>query len=664
MLLLTLGCTLITQSQYDDRMAAEPADSGDCASEDVETWYRDADADGWGVDTDTVEACDEPAGYTAQVGDCDDNTGGIFPGANEICNGLSDDCDAEIDENAIDAQLYGADHDNDNYHDPISETWACDDPGGDFIFVGGQLPDCDDENPETYPGAPEVCDGEDNDCDGDIDDDPVDGNTYYNDDDGDGFGDIDSPVVACASDGVLTTDSLDCDDNNAQVNPDEEEVCDDGLDNDCDGTGCRLSGPFSVSTAVMRVFGDGPEHGLGKVMENAGDLDGDGTDELFVGAPRDGVDDGAAYLLYGPITSEDNVDEVASVTIHGENGSFFGVDLVRTGDLMGKGVPVLLASEPGAVGSDGAVFVFASDELDADMDAGDAIKLKGRHSGQAGYSFDAGDLDGDGTPDLAIGSPTETGDRAADGVLRILNGPITADQDLSSDGLTGPSAAGGAGSSVSVGDVTGDGLADVLVGAPRAQVSAFGSGAAYLIEGPGTGAGELDDHYVFEGEGAGDLAGTSVFALNDATGDGYGDIAVSAPNAETVYVLFGPINDSVDLDDGDMFLIGDGTIDDFGEHLGAFGDLDGDGVDDIGVGVPTAATGAGVVYGFYGPLSGVLDNSDADWRAIGGNAGDGLHQVGPAMIYGEASGFALGAANAGGGGLGSGVIYLFEHPSY
>ena len=201
---------------------------------DADTWYADADSDGYGDPSSTAEACSMPSGHVADDSDCDDGDGAVNPGATEACNGVDDDCDGLVDDDdtgVSGVSAWYADADGDGYGTPAYTTTACVQPSG---YVA-DFTDCDDTEPDAYPGNDESCDGIDNDCDGSTDeDDAVDAGTWYDDADGDGYGDATTAQTACSQPTGTVSDDTDCDDDDASANPGEAEVCD-GVDNDCDG---------------------------------------------------------------------------------------------------------------------------------------------------------------------------------------------------------------------------------------------------------------------------------------------------------------------------------------------------------------------------------------------------------------------------------------------
>jgi hypothetical protein len=196
---------------------------------DATTWYADGDGDGFGSSVHT-EACEQPTGYVAESGDCNDATASAFPGNDEICDGLDNDCDGERDEpDAIDAVTWFLDADDDEYGDASSATTACTRPEGHC----DNADDCDDGDPNVNPSRLEECDGVDNDCDELVDEaDAVDADTWYADADGDGFGDAASTQDACEQPSGHVAVAMDCDDSDAAINPEADEICD-GVDNDC-----------------------------------------------------------------------------------------------------------------------------------------------------------------------------------------------------------------------------------------------------------------------------------------------------------------------------------------------------------------------------------------------------------------------------------------------
>jgi hypothetical protein len=202
---------------------------------DEGTWYIDYDGDGYGSDAYTTTACAQPAGWVDNQDDCEDGDAASYPGSVEHCDGLDNDCDGTVDEDsALDASTFYADTDGDGFGDPLSTTSACTASTG---WVADAT-DCDDTASTVHPGADEYCDGTDTDCDGSLDEDEaLDAASWYEDGDGDGYGNPASSAAACTQPSGWLDASLatDCDDSDAAVHPGADEFCD-GVDTDCDGT--------------------------------------------------------------------------------------------------------------------------------------------------------------------------------------------------------------------------------------------------------------------------------------------------------------------------------------------------------------------------------------------------------------------------------------------
>jgi hypothetical protein len=222
---------------------------------DGTVYYADADGDAYGDDDAGLAACATPEGYATQGGDCDDRDGAANPGAVESCDGIDDDCDGEVDEaGATGESTWYADDDGDGFGDAAAGVVGCDAPDG---YVADAT-DCDDLRDDVNPAATEVCDDAavDEDCDGvanDDDDDVTGQSAWYDDADGDGFGDPATGLDRCEQPAGYVLDDTDCDDGAFATNPAGSEVCDSGdVDEDCDGVADDADP--SVSRATYGLF--------------------------------------------------------------------------------------------------------------------------------------------------------------------------------------------------------------------------------------------------------------------------------------------------------------------------------------------------------------------------------------------------------------------------
>ncbi len=228
----------------------------DSSSSNATQYFEDADGDSYGNASSSQFACSQPANYVLDDTDCDDQAPGVNPGAAEVCDGIDNDCDAVTDPpTSANAPTWYADVDSDGYGDAASSQPACNQPPG---YVADAT-DCDDTRAIVFPGAPEVCDALDNDCDGTVDGPgALDAATWYADGDGDTFGDPDTTQLECVQPSGYVDNALDCDDGSATVNPDADEVCGDGIDNDCD---TLVDDPSATDAATWYRDADGDSYG-------------------------------------------------------------------------------------------------------------------------------------------------------------------------------------------------------------------------------------------------------------------------------------------------------------------------------------------------------------------------------------------------------------------
>ena len=188
--------------------------------------------------------------------DCDPKSATVFHGALETCNGLDDDCDAQVDEADADGcQPLWFDGDNDGYGNSSNGKCLCGPTGKYTALLDG---DCNDANVTVFPDAAELCNGIDDDCDGAIDEQDASGcKPFFADGDKDGYGAGDAACLCKATAPFTATVAGDCDDAVATTSPAAPETCN-GVDDDCDGAvdeagagGCQVH------------YVDGDEDGFG-----------------------------------------------------------------------------------------------------------------------------------------------------------------------------------------------------------------------------------------------------------------------------------------------------------------------------------------------------------------------------------------------------------------
>ena len=651
---------------------------------DATYWYRDGDSDGYGSELASVKSCAQPEGYVEDDTDCNDASAAVNPGADEVCNGIDDDCDTLVDDfdnDVTDGLPWYIDQDGDQWGDEAGLLLACVQPLGYVVTPG----DCDDTVSTTNPDNAAICgDGVDNDCDGSVDEpDAPHLLGWYTDTDGDGYGSASSsPVYSCPQVSGRVANNQDCNDTNSAINPDASEtwydgvdsncdglsdydadaddhisddyggddcndsadlahpglaeVCGDGLDNNCDGQ----SDPCGVSATF---YGEAGGDKAGGAVGGGGDINGDGNDDVVVGASWqngtliDGaVAVGAAYVAYGPIDGVYNLS-LSDAKVEGEaEQDRLGSSVTIVGDVNADGYDDVLI---GAFGCDtggyaaGATYLF-NGPLSGVVSASTATaKLVGElPDDRSGWSVSGGgDFDGDGRKDILIGAYESGGSFAAAGAVYLVYGPATGTVDLSfaDSRILGSRSGDWAGYSVdNAGDVNGDGMDDIVVGAPYGHPALAYIGAAYVVYGPpDAGDSSLDDaDRTYTGINAGDQAGFAVAGAGDINGDGRADLLIGAPHNDAgseesgaAYLVSGGAS-SASLGSSLAIFVGENADDWVGSSVSSGGDVDGDGNPDLLIGASRddyTDSDAGGGYVVMGPISGTVDLSEAQGKVIG-----------------------------------------------
>ena len=563
--------------------------SVDCDDDDPNT-YPDASEICDLVDNDCDLEIDEgfdldSDSYTSCGGDCDDTDDTIFPGAVEICDGVDQDCDG-----GVDTPIEDFDEDED----------------GALVCADG---DCDDDDDTVFVGAFEIADGRDEDCDGVIDDgwEGTGPASLYapthapavvqgalglvlskaGDLNGDGYPDFaaGAPTWNFSRGRVYVWlgSPFDLDDAPPFRAPDiTVEGESDGLglgqgvalaDLDDDGyddlvIGTPDDGPGSTPQGSIRIYWGSATPTLGNwdeddfdhmfvgahsvercgtALSNAGDVDGDGKDDLLVGCPWYTLNEGivgrtalisgrsrSLWALVGDIEDGD----ATYVGIGGED-DYSSSKVLGNFDFNGDGaMDVAVASGGYNAGAGRVAVFFGGSGLSTgwnDLDDGDRVYAGGTIE-QVGAFLSAGDLDGDGDDELFIGAPDFNNQR---GRLAIIDGASSpAASGLIWDAASGwydGGAIGNRSSTAVVAELNGDDVPDLLVGSQGWDGPEGGDqGKVSVILGPVPGGilTEGDAAAIIVGTEGGDALGANFVAIGDANGDDQDDVLIAAPYSD------------------------------------------------------------------------------------------------------------------------------------
>lgn len=379
-------------------------------------------------------------------------------------------------------------------------------------------------------------------------------------------------------------------------------------------SGAAYVGSFDGGELSTVLRGKSPQHNgqFGWSMGSAGDVDGDGTDDLLVGAPTedgDNVSEGVVWLFTGSATG---LDPSPLQQLNGslDAGAAFGFAIVGDFDSNGNGYTEVAVGAP----NDEGVYWFESDTNRFDLERMRSSSTEIEDSGY-GFALTAGDYDADGLDDVVVGAPHIDGHKGAVFVHDAgALGGVALSSTIALEGARfGAALADG-------GDVDADGYSDLVVGALGDSQKFSQSGAVYVYLGSSNGLTTLWEYLLLPLEGAANDQFGARVAASDLDGDGFTDVIAAAPPADDsaggLHIFPGSAS-GPDIS-GEFTWTADDT--EAGDELGAMLlggiDLDADGVDDLLVGAPGDDEERGSAWLLWGcrdeDLDGLCIEDDCD----------------------------------------------------
>jgi len=407
---------------------------------------------------------------------------------------------------------------------------------------------------------------------------------------------------------------------------------------------------------------------FGAAVAGAGDVNGDGYDDLIVGSPGYSVGTGAAYVFLG---AAGGVDVGSAIQLAASDGAIldsFGVAVAGAGDVNGDGYDDVLVGSA-REGSPGVAYLYLGSAAGIDsatelqLAASDGVDDDGFGVAVAGV----GDVDGDGYGDVAVGAPSaDSGAGAAYLYTGSASGLDASRQQRLALTTSGSSDALGS-ALAGAGDVNGDGYDDLVVGARGRGTT----GAVVLYPGGPSGLGSGTE-LTATVAAMDDAFGVAVAGVGDVDGDGHDDVLVGASGADfggsSAGAAFYLPGSAGGLDSaGEAILLPSDSFgsDRFGLAVGGGGDQDGDGYADVVGGAPDdddAGAGSGAGYTFPGSVAGPVPGGEVKLLASDGAAGDALGTATASVgdLDGDgADDLVLGAPGVDDAGSDSGAVYLF-----